>query len=90
MTREEFIEGYCKRLNRTPEKVLERRVALPCVCGTKECEGWAMIPNNADSVNSHNLFYAPAGTAKEFAAKCFNTPEFFTTCLMNLDTDYKS
>lgn len=44
MTREEFIEGYCKRSRITWEWLSKYRDAVPCDCGERGCEGWQMTP----------------------------------------------
>lgn len=66
MTREEFIDGYVKRSEiekyRTPDgyKIGERaRIALPCACGDEKCDGWAMVADNPDDIETHNTLYAP-------------------------------
>ena len=63
MTRDKFIDRYMARSGlspslRTPEgfKVKGRvgYVALTCCCGEEMCEGWAMIRNDPDDINTHN------------------------------------
>jgi hypothetical protein len=53
MTKQEFIDGYCARTNIPWERLSLRRVALPCGCGEEGCEGWAMIPNDPQSMAHH-------------------------------------
>ncbi len=69
MTRDEFIDGYIARtaengmrLERTDDGYRSgshRRVALPCRCGDKNCDGWAMIPADDESIADHMRMYAP-------------------------------
>ena len=59
MTQQEFISGYVERSGVSVELLMARRVALPCACGEDGCEGWAMVPNDPDSVETHNALYAP-------------------------------
>lgn len=58
MTKEEFIEGYAKRSNRTVDEILKVEIALPCSCDYEECNGWAMVSNNPESIKIHNELYA--------------------------------
>lgn len=54
MTEDEFIASYCKRSGVTWEWLSLRRAALPCACGNEGCEGWAMIPNDPESIEWHS------------------------------------
>lgn len=65
MKRAEFIEAYAGssglRADFADIGLLDAggrtMVALPCACGEKDCEGWAML--SADSVLDHLQFRAP-------------------------------
>lgn len=67
MTKDEFIDGYLSRSGitqyRTPDGYdipdAGGAVALPCVCGEENCDGWAMIPNHSWSIRSHLFFHGP-------------------------------
>ncbi len=59
MTKEEFITDYCERSNFPWEKLSKYKVALPCECDYSECQGWAMVPSNPESIADHELFYSP-------------------------------
>lgn len=58
MTRDEFINGYCERSNIPLEELSKSMVALACHCAEKECEGWAMVRNDPESISIHNQLYA--------------------------------
>jgi hypothetical protein len=49
MTREEFIRQYCARSGITWNLLRLRRIAVPCVCGRRTCQGWAMLPKASDA-----------------------------------------
>jgi len=53
ITKQEFIERYCKRNNVTPEGLSRHRVVLPCACGDDSCEGWALVRNDTQSILEH-------------------------------------
>ncbi|HWE75049.1 MAG TPA: hypothetical protein VG328_17950 [Stellaceae bacterium] len=65
MTRDEFIDGFMKRSNIDPAMRTDEgfflgkyeRIALPCHCGEPECDGWAMVPKDAESIDLHNRLY---------------------------------
>ena len=68
MTRDEFIDSYMKRSGipqerRTPNgfSVTNHpgRVALRCACGQDECEGWAMVRDEQEDIDTHRELYAP-------------------------------
>lgn len=59
MDKQEFIKGYAKRSNITAEKLLTYYVCLPCECGEKSCNGFAMVRNNPDSIQTHMELYGP-------------------------------
>ena len=65
MTKDEFIDGYVGRTDsaeRTPNGMrIENhyRIALPCTCGDKLCDGWAMISDDPMMIADHMQFYAP-------------------------------
>jgi hypothetical protein len=61
MTKKEFIIDYCKRKNVSILLVLSYNVALPCFCGSKECQGWQMVPSNPVSILKHELLYSEIG-----------------------------
>lgn len=56
-SRESFIEDYCKRSEVTREWLDVNFVALPCNCGESNCNGWAMVGNNPESIKMHNELY---------------------------------
>jgi len=56
MTKQEFIDGYCKRSNISWDELKETQVVLPCNCGEDVCDGWAMITNTPDLVEHHIKF----------------------------------
>lgn len=39
MSKEEFIEYYCKNSNITKEELLKTQVILPCNCNYEDCKG---------------------------------------------------
>ncbi len=55
MTRDEFIDRYTRLSNLNPDcRTTDgfsvgriRRKAVPCDCGDKSCDGWAMIEKDA-------------------------------------------
>jgi hypothetical protein len=47
VTREEFIEAYCRRSDVQWEWLSQYRDAVPCTCGEQYCEGWAMVPKGS-------------------------------------------
>lgn len=66
MTKDEFIDAYMKRSGLNKEyrtadgfKVENHpgNIALPCYCGDSICEGWAMVSNYPESIETHNQFY---------------------------------
>ena len=57
MTKEEFIEYYCKRSDITEEELLKTQVVLKCNCGNLICKGWAVVSNNPDSIKAHKELY---------------------------------
>ncbi len=57
MTKDEFIEAYCKRSGVTWEQLSKKQEALPCACGDESCVGWAMV--SLDLVDDHMRLYAP-------------------------------
>jgi len=57
MTKEEFIEYYCRNSKITREYYDRYYVALPCNCGEYMCQGWASIRNNPDIIEDHKRFY---------------------------------
>lgn len=59
MTKDEFIEGYCRRSEITREAFDRDFVALPCNCEQDGCNGWAAIDNDEDSIKHHMEFSAP-------------------------------
>jgi len=62
MTKEAFVDAYVERSKPsgvTQEDILNWFVALPCDCGHDQCEGWAMVANNAKSKAHHYEFYGP-------------------------------
>lgn len=59
MTKDEFIDAYCQRSMVPRERLMARRVALPCGCGDESCDGWAMVSNDPLSVETHMRLYAP-------------------------------
>ena len=63
MTKEEFIDAYCKRSNVSWESLSQWRVPLPCACGEDECDGWAMVINKPEMIEDHMELYAPVATA---------------------------
>ena len=44
ISKEEFITAYCKRSKVAWKWLSEYRHVVPCDCGEKGCEGWAMVP----------------------------------------------
>lgn len=56
MTKDEFIQQYCKGSGWTLENFNENRVALPCSCGAEYCRGWAAIDNNPKAIAHHEKF----------------------------------
>ena len=63
MTRDEFIAGYCERSGVTWEWLSQRYAALPCACGEKGCDGWAMVGH--PMIEHHMQFYAPQSDADD-------------------------
>lgn len=65
LTLNEFIDGYVARGKLPPEcrtedgfKIGEWRCrALPCSCGDKLCDGWAVVSD--EFIDSHMELYAP-------------------------------
>ena len=53
MSKEEFIEYYCKNSNITKEELLKTQVILPCSCNYENCKGWAVVSNNPLSIKAH-------------------------------------
>jgi hypothetical protein len=71
MTKDEFIDIYMERSRLNPVyrtqdgfKIGDHpgNVALPCFCGDPICDGWAMVSNYPDSIETHKQFY---GTPQE-------------------------
>lgn len=59
MTKEQFIEGYCRRSEITREAFDRDFVALPCNCEQDGCNGWAAVDNDQDAIKHHMEFDAP-------------------------------
>lgn len=59
MTKQEFIDMYCKNSGEKWEELKKREIPLPCACGEKECRGWMMASNNPNSIELHNDLYGP-------------------------------
>lgn len=57
MTKEEFIKQYCELSGVAWGKLSKHEIALPCACENPDCQGWAMVPNNASSIKSHMELY---------------------------------
>ena len=59
MTEAEFIAAYCERSGVAWSILSDRLVALPCACGYRSCEGWAMVPRDPEAIETHTRLYAP-------------------------------
>jgi len=59
MTKDDFIDSYCKRSNISRELFHRFKVALPCQCGDEACLGWAAISHDYGAITSHIKFYGP-------------------------------
>jgi len=57
MTKEEFIEGYCRRSNITWDVLKDHLVALPCRCGDSSCDGWSMVNKDPFCVRVYQELY---------------------------------
>lgn len=64
VTKDEFIESYCKNSRMSVEAFNKYYVALPCACGYAECFGWAKVSNDPEMIEDHMRFFAPNGPAK--------------------------
>jgi hypothetical protein len=53
ITKAEFIAAYCAASGVSWDDLKEKRVALPCNCDDESCSGWAMVPNDPISTESH-------------------------------------
>ena len=60
MTRDEFIDSYCKKSKVSWDKLSKTQVVLPCECKEELCQGWAMVSNNQYLINRHVDLYAPS------------------------------
>lgn len=58
MTKEEFINQYCKDSKITTEELLKYSVVLPCNCDYDACQGWAVIRNDERLIKFHNELYS--------------------------------
>lgn len=73
MTRDEFIDGYMKRSEVSPdcrtEKGFEqegwKHIALSCACGDESCHGWAMVTDSPEGI-SGQMFYAPEDEQRRY------------------------
>lgn len=73
MTRTEFILGYLSRSELPVSSRIEDGVmidpiadypgsiALPCACGDEECQGWAKVRNDPESIACHEELYGVPG-----------------------------
>ena len=59
ITKGEFEKNYCARSGITKEFYDKYYVTLPCACDYEECEGWAKIRNDPQSIDEHKRFYEP-------------------------------
>ena len=59
MNKEEFVAGYSARFGISLDELSKHNVVLSCACKDELCEGWAMIPNDVDSVMAHIKLYPP-------------------------------
>ena len=57
MTKEQFIDGYCKRSGITRGFYDSNFVALRCDCGEDNCSGWAAVGNNEEQIRRHLELY---------------------------------
>ena len=57
MTKDEFIDSYCKKSKISWDKLSKSQVVLPCECKDELCQGWAMVSNDQDSIKSHIDLY---------------------------------
>jgi hypothetical protein len=53
MTKDEFIDYYCRNSQWVREQFEKHRVALPCYCGDDSCQGWASVTNDPDLIEEH-------------------------------------
>jgi hypothetical protein len=64
VTKDEFIDGYCKRSGVTKKWLLSNRNVVPCGselgCDYEQCEGWAVVPLEFET---HNGLPLGAGRA---------------------------
>jgi len=65
MTKNEFENGYCERLNISLEQYRKYQVSLPCVCGEDGCRGWAAI--RWSCIEDHLMFSTPMEIRKYYA-----------------------
>jgi hypothetical protein len=73
LTQQQFVDAYCERSKMSWADLSKWSVCLPCRCPEEECEGWAMVPFNEESMGWHNFRDGPQTQA--FAAQsCFRTP----------------
>ena len=74
ITRAEFINAYAARSSLSPRfaglGILDAGgrtlFALPCACGSENCEGWTMV--SAEGVIDHLELYAPHALRDAYAA----------------------
>jgi len=59
LTKFQFVKNYAERSGITEDQLMKNQVALPCDCGHEKCEGWAMVQNNRESIETHNDLYSP-------------------------------
>ena len=57
MTKKEFEKRYQKASKITPEFYKEWLVTMKCSCSYEECQGWAAISNNLDSIRTQVILY---------------------------------
>jgi len=65
MSKDEFIKQYCENSGVEWNWLQQYQVALPCMCGSSKCKGWAMVPNDIDSIKKHMELYAPKDSVKK-------------------------
>lgn len=57
-TRQQFKEGYCKRMGMSIEEYDRYRITLPCKCDEGK-EHWASVLKDWDVIETHFELYFP-------------------------------
>ena len=57
MTKEEFEKQFTQGVSISPTRYKQKFVTLPCLCGDKNCPGWAAVPNEEQTLKVHKILY---------------------------------